>query len=280
MHRSREEITLGIQRLSKRVDELKQFDAASMLESRPPSLKALETSIERSLERTFGAGTNDFKRYASAADLSFRLTIAWSGMPPTPLSEYRDTTARKIANAVRVLTGAIADLQEELDELPEASLSPTVRVDAVDSSRRKVFIVHGHDEAAREKVARFLDRVGIEVVILHEQANRDRTIIEKIEANSDVAFAVVLLTADDEGRKTGEARLRPRVRQNVLLELGYFIGLLGRDKVCALMSGEPDVPTDFAGVVWTPIDSSDGWQMTLCRELKAADIAVDVSKLI
>lgn len=112
----------------------------------------------------------------------------------------------------------------------------------------KVFIVHGHDDGARESVARFLERMGLEAIILHEQANQGRTIIEKVVAHSDVGFAVVLLTPDDEGCvKGGTPELR--ARQNVLLELGYFIGRLGRERVCALKSGELEIPSDFAGVV-------------------------------
>jgi predicted nucleotide-binding protein len=95
---------------------------------------------------------------------------------------------------------------------------------------RKIFIVHGHDNEAKVEVARFLERVGFEAIILHEQANRGRTIIEKVEMHSDVGFAVVLLTPDDEGGKRGNST-RPRARQNVVLELGYFIGRLGRDRV-------------------------------------------------
>src|SRR5690606_12147790 len=90
------------------------------------------------------------------------------------------------------------------------------------SFSRKIFIVHGHDDGAREAVARFLERIGLEAVILHEQANQGRTIIEKVVAHSDVGFAVVLLTPDDEGCAKG-GKPEPRARQNVLLELGYFI---------------------------------------------------------
>lgn len=143
----------------------------------------------------------------------------------------------------------------------------------------KVFIVHGHDDGARETVARFLERIGLEAVILHEQANQGRTIIEKVVANSDVGFAVVLLTPDDEGCMKGGA-LEPRARQNVLLELGYFIGRLGRDKVCALKRGTLEIPSDFAGVVWEPMDSSGGWKQALARELEAAGHSIDWNKVM
>ena len=144
---------------------------------------------------------------------------------------------------------------------------------------RKVFIVHGHDDGARETVARFLERIGLEAVILHEQANQGRTIIEKVVANSDVGFAVVLLTPDDEGCIKG-GTLEPRARQNVLLELGYFIGRLGRDKVCALKRGTLEIPSDFAGVVWEAMDSSGGWKHGLARELEAAGHSIDWNKVM
>lgn len=138
----------------------------------------------------------------------------------------------------------------------------------------KVFIVHGHDDGALATVARFLERIGLKAVILHEQPNQGRTIIEKVVANSDVGFAVVLLTPDDEGCVKGGTP-EPRARQNVLLELGYFIGRLGRDKVCALKRGALEIPSDFAGVVWETMDSNGGWKQALARELKAAGHSID-----
>ncbi|MFM0005749.1 nucleotide-binding protein [Paraburkholderia dipogonis] len=141
----------------------------------------------------------------------------------------------------------------------------------------KVFIVHGHDDGARQTVARFLEKLGFEPVILQEQANRGRTIIEKFEEHSDVGFAVVLLTPDDEGRAKGGG-LQPRARQNVVLELGYFIGRLGRHRVCALKSGDLELPSDYQGVLWETMDAGGGWKLSLARELKAAGHEVDLNK--
>ena len=143
----------------------------------------------------------------------------------------------------------------------------------------KVFIVHGHDGEARETVARFLEKLGLQAIILHEQANQGRTVIEKVEANSDVGFAVVLLTPDDLGCAKG-GQPEPRARQNVLLELGYFIGRLGRAKVCALKRGDLEIPSDFAGVVWEKMDNGSGWKLALARELKAAGHDVDLNKAV
>lgn len=143
----------------------------------------------------------------------------------------------------------------------------------------KVFIVHGHDDGARESVARFLERIGLEAIILHEQANQGRTVIEKVVAHGDVGFAVILLTPDDEGCIKGGTP-EPRARQNVLLELGYFIGRLGRDKVCALKRGALEIPSDFAGVVWEIMDHSGGWKQSLARELAAAGHEIDWNKVM
>jgi predicted nucleotide-binding protein len=139
---------------------------------------------------------------------------------------------------------------------------------------KRIFIVHGRDEGPRESVARYLEKLNLVPVILHEQANRGMTVIEKVVANGDVGFAVVLLTPDDEGRLKDTGPLEPRVRQNVLLELGYFIGRLGRSRVCALKKGEVDIPSDFAGIVWHSMDDT-GWRLTLAKELSAAGYSLD-----
>jgi hypothetical protein len=139
---------------------------------------------------------------------------------------------------------------------------------------RKVFVVHGHDEGARQSVARYLEKLGFEAIILHEQPSRGRTIIEKIEDHGDVGFAVVLLTPDDVGGLNAD-KLQPRARQNVILELGYFIGRLTRSRVCALKRGNVEVPSDFGGVVYTEFDENGGWKAALGKELEAAGFQID-----
>ena len=148
------------------------------------------------------------------------------------------------------------------------------------SESRRVFVVHGHDEAARETVARFLERLKLVPVILHEQPNEGRTIIEKIEDHADVGFAVVLLTPDDVGALATERDdLKPRARQNVILELGYFIGELGRERVCALKKGGVETPSDYDGVVYTELDEAGAWKIGLVKELKAAGFQVDANRV-
>jgi predicted nucleotide-binding protein len=137
-----------------------------------------------------------------------------------------------------------------------------------------VFIVHGHDEASREAVARFLEKIGFQVIILHERPNKGRTIITKFrEEAEEVGFAVVLMTPDDTGGKVG-GPLAARARQNVVFELGFFIGALGPERVAALVKGPVERPSDFDGVVYISLDDP-GWKASLARELEAADFEMD-----
>ncbi|MEQ8693781.1 MAG: nucleotide-binding protein [Gammaproteobacteria bacterium] len=157
----------------------------------------------------------------------------------------------------------------------EATLLPT----KTGPAPRKVFVVHGHDGEARESIARFLEKLGFEPIILYEQANQGRTIIEKVEAHSDVGFAVVLLTPDDEGNAKGQ-KPQARARQNVILELGYFIGRLGRSRVMALKQGELEIPSDFHGVVYESLSSGEEWKRALGRELESAGFEIDWNKVM
>jgi len=150
------------------------------------------------------------------------------------------------------------------------------------SSGRKVFVVHGHDCEAKESAARFLESLSLEAIILHEQASEGRTLIEKFEMYSeDVAFAVVLLTPDDVGSTAADARnLRPRPRQNVIMELGYFMGRLGRTHVCALYKSGIELPSDYQGVVYIELDALGSWRTQLAQELVQAKLTIDLTGLL
>src|ERR1700728_762853 len=161
------------------------------------------------------------------------------------------------------------ELFDEAKKLAPPPSQATITTTTSGPAARKVFLVHGREEGNREAVARFIQHLGFEPIILHEQANGGRTVIEKIEAHGDVAFAVVLLTPDDEGCLKGGTPI-PRARQNVVLELGYFISRLGRKRICALKRGDVEIPSDFGGVVYETFDSSGGWKQVLGRELEEA----------
>jgi len=148
-----------------------------------------------------------------------------------------------------------------------------------ESPPAKAFIVHGHDTAMLNEVALLLNRLDIDAIILKDRPNLSRTLIEKLEQNSDVGYAIILFTPDDVGRAKDEKELKPRARQNAVLELGYFIGYLGRKNVCALMADGLDRPSDIDGVGYIAIDSQGAWQMKLAREMRAAGLPVDLNKL-
>ena len=159
----------------------------------------------------------------------------------------------------------------------------TQSVPGIATTRRtnanNVFVVHGRDEGAKEAVARFLTKLDLIPTILHEEPNQGRTVIEKFEQNAVVPFAVVLLTPDDVGSlRENQSNLRPRARQNVIFELGYFIGSLGRKRVCALTKGDVEEPSDYEGVVYIPLDDSGAWKMGLVKELKSAGLDVDANR--
>ena len=144
--------------------------------------------------------------------------------------------------------------------------------------RNKVFIVHGHDNETKQEVARFIESIGLETIILHEQASRSMTIIEKIEHySSEANFAIVLYTPCDKGRGAKETNVpaRDRARQNVVFEHGYLMAKIGRGNVCALVKGEIETPSDISGVVYTPLDSNGGWKIELLKELKACGYTLE-----
>ena len=181
--------------------------------------------------------------------------------------------------------GAILDsMLDEIDEYWEddtntSAPSPSGKISQPDTN--KVFVIHGRDEGAREMVAGFLKKLELQPVILSEQSSQGRTIIEKFEQHANVGFAVALLTPDDAGSLKGAGnKPNPRARQNVIFELGFFIGKLGRKHVCALTKGEIEIPSDYSGVVYISLDSAGGWRLQLCKELKAAGYDVDANRIV
>lgn len=144
-------------------------------------------------------------------------------------------------------------------------------------NKRKVFVVHGRDNEAKQEVSRFIEKLGLEAIILHEQASSGMTIIEKIEKYSNEAdFALVLYTPCDKGRGLHEGHLPPknRARQNVVFEHGYFMAKLGRENVLALVKGEIEVPNDINGVVYVNLDPNGAWKIEVAKELRSCGYAI------
>lgn len=268
----------GITRLERLIVEIEAFDVTQLSKRWGAEQRALEATIEGTLTSVFGHQTVEFCRYSRCTSLDHgAVLIRLDGRSNNDALEVRRHVTEGKKEAVQILQSAIKWLADEIENADE--LSVTAPALSVPSFSQKIFIVHGHDEGARQTVARFIEKIGFEPIILSEQANQGRTIIEKIETHGDVGFAVVLLTADDVGGKSADV-LRPRARQNVLLELGYFIARLGRERVCTLARGDLEIPTDFAGVVWEVFDVGGAWKSALARELKAAGYAIDWNRVM
>lgn len=182
----------------------------------------------------------------------------------------------------------VDQLQRELKVFVQArNIAPMLKqtvnhVRLSSENLKKVFIVHGHDEILKNSVANLLHKLNLEPIILHEQANRGRTLIEKFIEHSEVGFAVVLLTPDDLGgnAKDDIEQFKHRARQNVIMELGYFLGKLGRERVVAIYDQDVEMPSDYSGVLFIPYDDVGLWQYSLAKEMKAVKMPVDLNKLL
>lgn len=148
----------------------------------------------------------------------------------------------------------------------------------------KIFIVHGHNEEMKQSVARTIEKLDLQPIILHEQANKGRTIIQKFMDHSDVGFAIILLSSDDYGfsKKGNPKDAKPRARQNVILELGFFLGKLGSDRVIAIFEqiDNFEIPSDYDGVIFLPYDETGRWKFDIIKELKVLNYNVDANKIV
>ena len=181
-----------------------------------------------------------------------------------------------VTNYRKRMNSHLIDLEGIRDELPLIpEKSSAVSSDQVTVTRNEVFIVHGRDHGAKETIAREVEKLGLKAVILHEQPNKGRTIIEKLEELAKSAsFAIVLLTPDDFGalKDRIDGTRNPRARQNVVFELGYFIGRLGRERVCPIYKGEIESPSDIDGIVYVRMDEAGAWRQDLTQEMESAGL--------
>lgn len=220
-----------------------------------------------------------FDNLSIAKEYSSDLCFSVSGLTlEQEIRHYR----RGVTNKIHRLESFLEQILDEVipERIPD---SPTISSpEQTVANGDEVFIVHGHDTAAKSEVARFVEKLGLKVIILDEQPGGGKTIIEKFEASaSNAGFAIILLTYDDVGAaKDEQDNLKPRARQNVIFEMGYFVKALDRGRVCAMSTDEVEIPSDLAGVEYIRLDADGGWKSKLARELKAAGISIDTSKLV
>lgn len=199
--------------------------------------------------------------------------------------EHRNKTEpfilkEKLEAKLNNLKQLIAKVDLMKSEIPD-QVSPTKNNNLLNLDNSKdIFIVHGHNNEVKIDVARLLEKLGLNPIILHEQANEGKTIIEKFEAHSKVGFAIILLTDDDLGKNKNDLDLIIRARQNVILEMGYFIGKLGRNRVCPLYITGVELPSDLYGLLYVEIDNQENWKFKLVKELKAAGYDIDTNRIL
>jgi predicted nucleotide-binding protein len=265
------------------VQTLEEYKAALTLYSRGVDDLEDGTSVRSYINRNTPAVRSLVRRCGCSKRITISPPPAIGGMIMQNVDPFESVFQRPYGMG---MTTTIADMIDEsigvieAGELPPKSPERKPHDDANCQSNNRVFLVHGRDNEKKQTVARFVEKLGLEIIILHEQSNRGLTIIEKFEENSDVGYAIVLLTPDDVGRLIDGDSERPRARQNVVFELGYFIGKIGRDRVCAIVDGDVELPSDSDGIVYVGYDHKDGWKLLLAKELREAGMNVDMNSAI
>lgn len=225
-----------------------------------------QTHARTSLERIFGTAQGYVAQALSVGQFMF-------------LYE-REPDLTRLRTQIDRIRALMAVIPEEREDEPARRNNTRSNVQPNgELGNAHVFVVHGRDERALNECARFVETLGLVAVVLREQPNQGRTIIEKFEGHADVGFAIVLLTGDDRGASAENESFNPRARQNVIFELGFFVGRLGRHRVCALYQPGVELPSDFAGVVYEELDLRGAWKLRLAQELRSAGLPVDLNRM-
>lgn len=268
-----EEIDLAIEKFGRRKREVEGLDPEKIRYD-DAHVDNTVSNIRNTIREIFGENSPEFNEHGYHE--------IWHGghIIGEPDHILQNKFAQGIPRTIIMLDGLISRLQEKREDLL-INAPNSKQIHKTDFDNRRIFIVHGHDEESKEKLARFLEALELDPIILHEQANEGKTIIEKFETHADVAFAVVLLTPDDVGGQANEPdKALPRARQNVIFELGFFIGKLGRNRVCALHKGDVELPSDYHGILYVSMDESNGWKLLLAKELRQVGLNIDLNAAI
>jgi predicted nucleotide-binding protein len=248
--------------------ELLDKQIADAKQGHPDSFEVWRNSAEVTLRAVLGSDSPLLKRFEK---VRYSPSVYGTG---TDFAAYRVGGVRRATALLEAAKSEVA-LREELAQVAETQESDEQRATAAEQGR--VFIVHGHDDARKHELFRILQSLtGTEPIILHEQPNGGRTILEKLEDYAASAgFAVALLTGDDVGRARTATDDSPRARQNVVFEAGYFAGRLGRANVVLLHESGVELPGDLDGVVYVSLDEAGAWKMRLAHEMSNAGINVN-----
>lgn len=266
----------AIQRLQKSLNTISEL---KKLQHGSAEFKKWNRATRIAVDNVFGSESQHSKEFASIKYIPSGYEI----LAATTDDDLERMNQRAYFQGLDSASILLSSMIDEIDEYWEDSsqTSPLSVQETESPTSNEVFVVHGRDEGAKDTLARFLERLGLQPVVLAELPSQGLTIIEKFERHAQVAFAVVLMTPDDTGSlQGGSDSSRPRARQNVIFEMGFFIGRLGRDRVCSLTKGDVEIPSDYSGVVYIPYDDYGGWQARLIGEFQAAGLDVDANRAI
>ena len=250
------------------------IEQAKGIEYENGQLDKVEKRMAMLIRKFFGERSHYLKELEN---ISFSPFMFSASTPDSVFAESFYSGKEQLINLLNVI-------KEDVSLDYDLNTQKAKRVNSLTKDNTNVFVVHGHNEEMKQSVARTVEKLHLKPIILHEQASKGKTIIEKFTDNSDVLYAIVLLSGDDIGHskdsKPEEAKFR--ARQNVIFELGYFIGKLGRERVLALHQNIPnfEIPSDYKGVVFVPYDTQGRWQFELIKELKAIGVDVDANNII
>jgi predicted nucleotide-binding protein len=263
---------VGIEILSQQLDAGRAMLRQAVIEENPYDVW-VDTTTEY-LGKAFGEGSHNVERFSGVGFLGFYTDTMDEAF-------FRNHRRESLTTQIAYLEGMIKMLEKEIElrSLPTPEVAPEVAPEPVSNT---VFIVHGRDDGTKSTVARFVEKLGLEVVILHEKPNRGRPIIEKfMDHAQEAGYAIVIMTPDDKGGLATDPpdKYSFRARQNVVFELGFFLAQLGRGKVCALYSPGVEIPSDYKGVGYVELDAKGAWRSELAREIQAAGIKVKLEAL-
>lgn len=261
----------GITRLQKRVEQVRSLATLSVRFD-DPKVSALRNTIVNTIKEVFGDKSSEARQ-----NPSFRILYKGNITANQPDSVSQRNYIAGLDDTIIRLESLIHQLNEKL-ELSGGSGAGAKRIASTSADSKKVFVIHGHNNEMKERVKSLLLQLKLAPVILHEQTNQGRTIIEKFEQHAEGAeFAVALLSPDDTVI-TKEEGQSLRARQNVIYEMGFFHGSLGRGKVCALYAEGVALPSDYDGVLYIPFKGDD-WKLHLAREMRDSGLSIDFNLL-
>jgi predicted nucleotide-binding protein len=266
------------ERLVTRIQEAKaisgtQISTRSQLEDTERKFYAWDDYNSELLKQSFNNEDNEYK-------YRYDRVNSFYGFSGDKADSEQGELNDKINNKVSFLEQLVSKIDLiKCIATKKIAVDPEYIVD-VEAVKNDIFIVHGHNNEVKMSVERTLSKLALNPIILHDKPNSGKTVIEKFEEHSDVGFAIILLTDDDLGKAKTEENFNIRARQNVILEFGYFIGKLGRKRVCTLYSRGVELPSDLSGLLYIEIDTSGYWKFSLAKELMAAGYSVDLNNII